>query len=205
MRRSRAHRATVWQRAPDDERDRQVRPACADIACRRRACLLQLPRLGRVVPLSRAAGGTVRTVALLAARFWDKVAIDRGCWLWTAGTRHGYGAISEGGRGSPMIMAHRFSWEFHFGPIPDGLGVLHKCDNPPCVNPAHLFLGTQGDNMRDKAVKGRDFARNRGITHCKHGHEFTPENTYIQPHRRRRHCRACRVTSDKRRRLRTSA
>lgn len=75
------------------------------------------------------------------------------CWLWIGcRTRAGYGLIGHGGR---LIYTHRVAWALTIGPIPDGLWVLHKCDNPPCVNPAHLFLGTNRDNMIDMARKGR--------------------------------------------------
>lgn len=90
------------------------------------------------------------------ARFWSRVAKSDGCWLWT-GARfgpNGYGAVRFQKRNS---SAHRVSWMIHFGPIPDGLFVCHKCDNPPCCNPAHLFLGTIGDNTRDMIAKGRGF------------------------------------------------
>jgi len=88
--------------------------------------------------------------------FWQKV--DRRgpdeCWEWT-GSRHGkgYGMVGVGSR--IVDKAHRVSWRMHNGLIPEGMHVLHHCDNPPCVNPAHLFIGTNDDNVRDKIAKGR--------------------------------------------------
>lgn len=76
-----------------------------------------------------------------------------GCWIWTGATvRDDYGCIIVDGK---VIRAHRFSWQLHNGPIPKGLFVLHKCDTPSCVNPQHLFLGTQLDNIRDMLNKNR--------------------------------------------------
>ena len=87
--------------------------------------------------------------------FWRKVNKNgpNGCWVWTAATKQaGYGMI---GFKTKLCLAHRLSWELHNGPIPNGLCVLHKCDNPPCVNPNHLFLGSRKDNNLDKIKKGR--------------------------------------------------
>lgn len=88
----------------------------------------------------------------LIKRFFDKVLKTDSCWLWnSSGKRYGY---IQNGYGS-IERAHRISWKIHFGDIPDGLLVLHKCDNPLCVNPEHLFLGTQLDNMIDMKLKNR--------------------------------------------------
>lgn len=90
------------------------------------------------------------------ARFWskvDKLPIHKGCWIWTAGRgTRGYGQFSIGGRNH---SSHRASYEIQYGSIPEGLSVLHRCDNPACVNPSHLFVGTQKDNMVDMVQKGR--------------------------------------------------
>ena len=83
-------------------------------------------------------------------------------------------------------MAHRLAWELTFGPIPDGLHVLHACDNPPCIRPDHLMLGTQRANMRDAGRKGR-LGVGKYATHCKRGHPFEG-NTYIHPVTGRRAC-----------------
>ena len=75
------------------------------------------------------------------------------CWIWKAGkTNGGYGLIAAG---NGNVRTHRFAWELVNGPIPEGLDVLHHCDNPPCCNPDHLFLGTDADNVADKISKGR--------------------------------------------------
>ena len=96
-------------------------------------------------------------MSTLRDRFFSKVAkIETpmaDCWLWTASVDSvGYGRIGVNGR---VCKAHRVSYEMQNGPIPDGMLVLHRCDNPRCVNPAHLFLGTARDNTQDASRKGR--------------------------------------------------
>jgi hypothetical protein len=87
-----------------------------------------------------------------------------GCWEWNGkGSAQGYGYVYHG---NGKTLAHRVSWENTFGPVPDGLGVLHKCDNPPCVNPDHFFVGTNADNTRDRNNKGRANVPN-GESHWK--------------------------------------
>ena len=100
----------------------------------------------------------------LKQRFEEKYAPEpnSGCWLWTAGiNNYGYGRITEKGR---KKLAHRVSWEIHNSPIPDGLQCLHFCDQPSCVNPSHLFLGTHRDNMADKVAKGRHIGNPNPLT-----------------------------------------
>lgn len=92
----------------------------------------------------------------LAERFWVRVKIagPDDCWEWTgSGVPKGYGTLCEGRW--KRHYAHRLSYELHFGPIPDGFEVLHTCDNPPCCNPAHLYIGTAHDNMQDCLKRGR--------------------------------------------------
>jgi hypothetical protein len=95
----------------------------------------------------------------VADRFWEKVEKIpfHTCWEWIAGRSNGYGAMTYFPLGSRIRteLAHRISWVLANGPIPEEMHVLHKCDNPGCVRPDHLFLGTNDDNIQDKTVKGR--------------------------------------------------
>lgn len=93
----------------------------------------------------------------LETRFWERVRKTERCWVWIASRAgRGYGFISVmQGRRQKWHYAHRLSYEWAYGPIPEGLFVCHHCDNPPCVRPDHLFLGTASDNQRDAQHKGR--------------------------------------------------
>jgi HNH endonuclease len=96
---------------------------------------------------------------------------EMGCWIWmgSLGGNKGYGRARLHGRHGRKTRAHRISFELYKGQIPDGLLVLHRCDVPACVNPAHLFVGTQKVNMHDAKVKGRLKFMPRKIT-CIRGH-----------------------------------
>lgn len=93
----------------------------------------------------------------LESRFWSKVQKTDGCWLWVGAKhgRYGHGKMLKR-MGEPLREAHRVSWELHYGPIPDGMCVLHRCDNPPCVRPEHLFIGSRQDNSTDMVEKRRN-------------------------------------------------
>jgi len=107
---------------------------------------------------TRSDKGKFHTFEQQIPRFWrmvDKKGTDE-CWTWT-GVRHkeGYGRFRYDGK---FISSHRYSYLLHFGrdSIPEGMQVCHKCDNPPCCNPSHFFLGTKKDNSDDRDIKGRN-------------------------------------------------
>lgn len=100
----------------------------------------------------KAKEGMIRDQDLLR-RFWSRIHKTEDCWVWTASSMRGYGRLTfSPGR---SIYAHRLSYEIHFGPIPAGLYICHKCDNPRCCRPSHLFAGTAAQNTMDAWVKGR--------------------------------------------------
>ena len=141
----------------------------------------------------------------LGERFWEKVnkngpipvyAPHLGrCWIWTAAMRSGYGLIAISR--TEKRSAHRVAYELSVGPIPDGMTIDHLCRVTQCVRARHLELVSPGENTR------RGFsppANNARKTHCKRGHEFTPENTKIVNwHGEHRHCRACQRIREERR------
>jgi HNH endonuclease len=109
-----------------------------------------------------------------------------GCIEWTGSKDpSGYGRIGIAG---VRHRTHRLAWELVHGPIPEGIQVLHRCDNRPCCNVEHLFLGTNAVNMADRDAKGRH--ANQRKTHCPAGHEYNAENTYYAA-RGSRNCRVC--------------
>lgn len=124
------------------------------------------------------------------ARFWVKVTKTDDCWLWT-GAKHelGYGRFRLDAKAKLTVPSHRYAYTLLVGPIPEGMVLDHLCRNPSCVNPSHLEPVTQGENvLRGESI----MANNARKTHCKYGHEFTPENTYrVAGHPTYRHCREC--------------
>jgi hypothetical protein len=137
----------------------------------------------------------------LRGPFNERVAKTEDCWLWTGQTyetKRPYGRFHFRDK---RYLAHRISWVLHFGEIPPGLLVCHRCDNPKCVRPDHLFLGTYADNKWDSVRKGRARKSHMQATGCcVHGHEMTEENTRYRlstdrhnglPRTTVRQCRKC--------------
>lgn len=135
--------------------------------------------------------------------FEARVIRSDGCWLWKSG--HGSnGRPLFSRRGFGMEVAARTAYRLFRGQIPDGLQVLHECDNHRCVNPAHLKVGTQSQNMLDCSARGRWANQNSTKTACVHGHELRGRNLILRPNGQR-DCRACKVLRDRASRRRVSA
>ena len=136
-----------------------------------------------------------KLTAPLMERFWDVVWPEpmSGCWLWAGNVDdQQYGRTPHNGRSR---RAHRISYETHKGPIPPGLVIDHLCRNPSCVNPDHLEAVTNYVNV----MRGRNHVvAYKQRTHCSHGHEYSPENTYFTADRARR-CRKCELIGKHRR------
>lgn len=134
-------------------------------------------------------------------RFLQKVTKTESCWIWIGALNsRGYGSFLFNGK---ITSAHRYSYEQYKGEIPEGLFVCHSCDNPRCVNPDHLWIGTHSENMKDMISKDRQGYPMRTQTHCRRGHEFavvgvktfTRSNGKVE-----RYCKECKRISDAKRR-----
>ena len=125
----------------------------------------------------------------LETRFMCRVEISESCWIWKSSKNTaGYGRTNLMGRGHKTQFAHRLSWELFVGKINDGMNILHTCDNPSCVRPSHLSIGTQSDNIVDAVRKGRH--RNTKKNSCKNGHPLNGSNLVMRG--KSRACRICR-------------
>lgn len=172
-----------------------MRPVCSVEGCGRFVkargwCGAHYVRWLTANPVTDATRLQARPNASVAERF-DRIGVTvtpEGCHEWRGARRAGgYGAVSVAVRQTDY--AHRVAWQLAFGPIPDGMFVCHRCDNPPCCNPEHLFLGTNADNMRDMVAKGREQPHGRGQETCKRDHPLSGDNVYL--YRGRRYCRLC--------------
>lgn len=136
---------------------------------------------------------------------------NTGCFLWLGCVkRHGYGVVGvkrsgrTGRSGWRSEAAHRVAWELANGPVPPGLFVLHTCDQPGCINPKHLYVGTQFDNMQDSVRRKRSISSK---PMCKRGHQLSGPNlkTYMNYGLPTRHCRECVRINERARNARNKA
>lgn len=162
-------------------------------------CQCECGVIKNIYESSLKCGTSTKCKQCSSKNFPKKLSIDRfnnlwisdkemNCWLWLGGLdKDGYGHFKVNKK---TIQAHRFSYEHHKGPIPDGLVIDHLCRNPSCVNPEHLEAVTHKENLN------RGIHRNSIKTHCKNNHKFTPENTHVDKNGWR-YCRECRREYDK--------
>ena len=131
----------------------------------------------------------------VVANFWTYVDKTDTCWLWTRGKETGgYGQYTTGRKRGLERRAHRFAWQVLVGEIPAGYEIDHKCGIRACVNPEHLQVVEPGFNRKQGLKVAR--ANQKAKTHCKRGHEFTDDNTYVMRDGGRQ-CKICRALRDK--------
>lgn len=152
---------------------------------RRYTNMSRKPRYAPAVPSKR---WPLLTEQQAIANIVEHITINEsGCWLWQRGKNTcGYGEIVVRNK---RWMVHRYIYTVFIGEIPKGMHVCHYCDQPNCINPSHLWIGTHKQNMADCRAKGRYYYAN--LTHCKHGHEFNAENTQYRKPGHLRACKAC--------------
>ena len=139
------------------------------------------------MPLSKPSLKLIRRFEAKVDRNGPRAGRLGRCWVWMgARSSKGYGSFAV--TRHHIVGAHRVAWEIANGPIPDGLWVLHHCDNPPCVRRSHLFLGTNSINQLDSARKLRHHESRK--THCPVEHPYDAANTFLD--RGLRTCRTCR-------------
>lgn len=152
-----------------------------------RALVATVSRIGRTIP------DEVAFPIFLKRLIARRVVTDRGCWH--SHQKAGPNGYVQATLRAKRFFLHKLSYVIHKGPIPEGLFVLHECDNRRCWNPDHLWLGTISDNKQDEIAKGRNFEKNR--SHCPSGHAYSGDNLWVDS-RGFRHCRECKRERDRR-------
>jgi len=160
--------AAHWLQRHEGKKLKKVIRLGADL-CSFEGCDKRSTRFGLCQPhrRQRKRGASLKPLAGHSVapfqRFWRRVRKTEGCWIWTGKRSNGYGVIMIDGK---AMLAHRYSFVLHFGDVPVGLFVCHRCDNPPCVRPDHLFAGTCADNIADMVSKGRGHKGPRAPSVC---------------------------------------